>query len=318
MAAKGPSDTRWGLAATILAPTHDILRFAAYHLEAGAHRIYIYLDAENPSAYEALKAHPKVRVTTCDASYWQRQASNRPAKHQVRQTVNATHAYDRPAEVDWLIHMDADEFLVSDVPVADILAALPDDQSIARIRPMEQLSGDGTAFKTFIPTGPKRPAITRDLYPTYGDRVRGGFLSHLAGKVFARTGLPDVRVQIHNVFQSGSAIDGPDQQPGIDLAHLHAKTWDDWIAAYRYRLAKGSYRAELGPYKPRDKGGVSMHDLFTQIESERGEAGLRAFFDEVCADTPRLRAALAEHGYLRVVNLDLDRVLSRHFPRPPP
>ncbi|WPZ20731.1 glycosyltransferase family 2 protein [Sulfitobacter faviae] len=306
--------TKWGLVATILAPAEEIRRFAAYHLEAGAHRLYLYLDAENPEAFESLKAHPKIRVTTCDEAYWQRLCGKRPQKHQVRQSQNATRAYNRADDVDWLIHMDVDEFLVSDRPVDEVLATLPPAQKITRIRPMEALAGDGTAFKAFIPNGPERAQIVSALYPTYGDYVKGGFLSHLAGKVFVRTGMAEVRLQIHNAFQNDTMIDGPEQQPGIDLAHLHAKSWPEWLAAYRYRLEKGSYRADLAPNRPRDRGGLSMHELFSMIESEGGEPGLRAFFDEVCADTPELRETLKDHGLLRLAELDLDAKVSRHFP----
>ncbi|MDF3383749.1 MULTISPECIES: glycosyltransferase family 2 protein [Sulfitobacter] len=306
--------TKWGLVATILAPAEEIRRFAAYHLEAGAHRLYLYLDAENPEAFESLKAHPKIRVTTCDEAYWQRLCGKRPQKHQVRQSQNATRAYNRADDVDWLIHMDVDEFIVSDRPVDEVLATLPPAQTITRIRPMEALAGDGTAFKAFIPNGPERAQIVSALYPTYGDYVKGGFLSHLAGKVFVRTGMAEVRLQIHNAFQNDTMIDGPEQQPGIDLAHLHAKSWPEWLAAYRYRLEKGSYRADLAPNRPRDRGGLSMHELFSMIESEGGEPGLRAFFDEVCADTPELRETLKDHGLLRLADLDLDAKVSRHFP----
>ncbi|WP_299874769.1 glycosyltransferase family 2 protein [uncultured Sulfitobacter sp.] len=304
----------WGLSATILAPAQDILAFAAYHLDAGAHRLYLYLDAPCPEAMAHLQAHPKVRVTLCDAAHWQKVNGGRPAKHQVRQTVNATHAYNRRAEVDWLIHMDVDEFLVSDRPVAAHLAGLPADVPILRVRPMEQLSGDGTVFKGFIPADGQRAAIVRTLYPRFGAHLKGGFLSHLAGKVFTRTGLDDVTVKIHNAFQDGVELKGADVVAGLDLAHCHAKSWDDWHAAYRYRLEKGAYRAELGPNKPRNQGGMSLHEVFAAIEAKDGTAGLRAFFDEVCADTPSLREKLEAKGLLRRINLDLNATLSTHFP----
>jgi len=304
----------WGLSATILAPAQDILAFVAYHLDAGAHLLYLYLDAPCPEAMAHLQAHPKVRVTLCDAAHWQKVNGGRPAKHQVRQTVNATHAYNRRAEVDWLIHMDVDEFLVSDRPVAAHLAGLPADVPILRVRPMEQLSGDGTVFKGFVPADGQREAIVRTLYPRFGAHLKGGFLSHLAGKVFARTGLDGVTVKIHNAFQDGVELKGADMVAGLDLAHCHAKSWDDWHAAYRYRLEKGAYRAELGPNKPRNQGGVSLHEVFAAIEAQEGTAGLRAFFDEVCADTPRLRAKLEAKGLLRRINLDLNATLSTHFP----
>ena len=43
--------TRWGSMAKILAPTLNVLRFAAYHLDAGAHRLLIYLDGPESNAY---------------------------------------------------------------------------------------------------------------------------------------------------------------------------------------------------------------------------------------------------------------------------
>ncbi|MEP5732530.1 MAG: glycosyltransferase family 2 protein [Sulfitobacter sp.] len=303
--------TQWGLSATIKAPTRDILHFASYHLDAGAHRLYLYLDDANQQAFDLLKSHPKIRPTLCDTHWWN---GKRPKKHQVRQSRNATHAYQRRAEVDWLIHMDVDEFLIPDTTIAETLAAQPASAQIARIRPMEQLAGDGTTFKAFVPNGPDRARIVSALYPTYGTYIKGGFLSHLAGKVFVRTGLQNIRVQIHNVFENDTIIDGPEDTRGIDLAHCHAKTWEDWIAAYRYRLEKGSYRSDLAPNRARDKGGMTLHDLFNMIETEDGTAGLRAFFDEVCADTPALRARLAAHDLLRHADIGLNTTIHRHFP----
>ena len=305
--------TTWGLVATIKAPVSDILDFAAYHLEAGAHRLYIYLDDDNPDAFAALKPHPKLRVIQCNKAHWQK-LGGRPAKHQVRQTRNATHAYARRAEVDWLIHMDVDEFLWTDRPVADHLSALPATTLCARTRPIEAISGDGTLFKGFIPPGPDRLAIVQRIYPNFGDHVKGGFLSHLAGKLFVRTGLGALTVKIHNVFLDEQMNPGEIELPEIELCHCHAKTWDDWIAAYRYRLEKGSYRAELAPSQARERGGVTMHELLSSIEQDSGEAGLRAFYDELCADTPALRQALQSEGLLRVCDLDLEPKRQQHFP----
>lgn len=303
----------WGFVTTALAPAEEILRQVAYHLDLGAHRAHIYLDAENPAAFAALKGHPKCRVTTCDAAWWSKHGPQRPKKHQVRQAVNATHAYGRKRDTDWLIHMDVDEFLVPAGALDDILSGIHDD--VARARPMEVLAGSATAFKGFIPGGPDRARLVHDIYPTFGPHLHGGFLSHLAGKVFVRTGLPDVTLRIHNAFQNGAEVKGTDlPQATLALAHCHAKTWDDWRAAYRFRLERGSYRADLGPNKPRDQGGSSLHELFAHIERTGGETALRAFFEEVCADIPALRARLEGHGLLRHATLDTDAAVSRHFP----
>lgn len=301
--------TRWGLVATILAEPADILRFAAHHLEAGAHRIYIYLDAPS-DAYPLLKAHPKIRPTLCDAAHWKKLIGKPPPKHQVRQSLNATHAYRRRAEVDWLIHMDADEFLVSDEAVADVLNALPQGTTSARVRPMEQLAGAPDMFKAFIPPGPNRDPLVRRLYPNYGAHLKGGFLSHVAGKLFVRTGMDDITLRIHNAFEGDTMLPRAAELVQIDLAHAHAKTWEDWRAHYRYRLEQGSYRPEL----TREDGMLSMHALFRFIEEQEGEEGLRAFYVEVAEDSPDLRARLEAEGLLRQHDLALDGKLAQHFP----
>ncbi|QFT60259.1 hypothetical protein FIU94_15635 [Sulfitobacter sp. THAF37] len=305
---------RWGLVATIRAEAEDILRFAAYHLEAGAHRIFIYLDEPCPEAQQALQDHPKCRVILCDTAHWKALIGKRPVKHQSRQTLNATHAYGRAGDVTWLAHIDVDEFLVSDRPVADVLAALPSGVETARARPMEMLGGDGTAFKRFIPNGPNRERIVNEIYPTFGEYVKGGFISHLAGKVFVRTGMEGITIRIHNAFRGPEMIEETQELDGIHLAHAHATSWDKWQAAYRFRLEKGSYRANLGPAKPRARGGLTLNEFFAILEAEEGEAGLRAFFEEVCADTPDHRARLAAHDLLHLADLRLSTHLATHFP----
>lgn len=304
----------WGLCATILAHPIDVLRFAAHHLEAGAHRLYLYLDDPGAQVFAPLKAHSKIRVTRCDHAHWERLGGAQPKKHQVRQSRNATHAYSRAGDVDWLAHIDVDEFLLSSTSIAAALDALPAPAQCARVRPMEQLAGSGTHFKAFVPTGPGRAAITARLYPTFGTYLTGGFLSHVAGKIFCRTGHPGRSLRIHNMFDGDTMNAGEVLLDGVDLAHCHAKTWEDWQRAYHYRLQKGSYRADLPPARHQTGAGLSLHALFQFIEDNEGLDGLRRFFDEVVADTPDLRARLTREGLLRRVNLNLDAKLARHFP----
>lgn len=306
--------TTWGLVSTIKAPASDILAFAAYHLDRGAHRLHIYLDDPNPEAFAALKAHPKIRVFTCDAGHWRKLGQKRPEKHQLRQTANATYAYGRRAEVDWLIHMDVDEFLWPEAPLSDLLDALPADTLCVRARPVEALAGDGTLFKGFIPPGPDRAATVERLYPVFGRYVKGGFMSHLAGKLFVRTGLGPLTVKIHNVFLGDRMNPGEAELDTVALCHRHAKSWDEWIAAFRYRLAQGSYRAELAPAQPREKGGMSLHEVLGFIDAEEGETGLRAFYDELCAASPELRERLETEGLLRRCDLQLDMRRREQFP----
>ena len=302
---------RWGLVATILSPTVDVLRFVAFHLDAGAHRLYIYLDDPDAEVHDILKAHSKIRVQKCNDAYWKKLGAKRPAKHQVRQTANATHAYNRKVEVDWLTHIDVDEFIVPDQRIDEILAKVPDTKLCARMRPTELLVGTADIFKAFIPNGPDRTRLVENLYPEFGSFVKGGFLSHVAGKYFVRTGINGLALRIHNVFQGVESNPSQIELHSLTLAHCHAKPFDEWLTSFRYRLNQGSYRASLGSAT---KGGPSLHDMFVMLEETEGTDGLRRFFDEVAVGSPEFQARLKNNDLLRKIDLDLDAKLARHFP----
>ena len=309
--------TRWGVVSTIRADADTILNFAAWHLDLGAHRLFLHLDEDAPDARAALEAHPRIRVRVCDDAWWN---GRRPAKHQVRQTRNATRSARRRTDVDWLAHIDVDEFLLPGArTVAGALAALPATALCARVRPMEALAPtDGAApedvaFKALPDDPASRVALAQAIFPTWGAVLPGGFLSHMQGKLFLRTGLQGVEFRIHNAYLDGDENPGESALPDIALGHFHAAERARFLAAYRYRLSHGSYRAELKPPR-RDGGAPNLHDLFREIEARDGEPGLHAFFDEMCLATPDLCGRLAAHSLLRRHRMDLAAARARHFP----
>ena len=284
---------KWGIVSTIKAPLRDIATFAAHHLDLGAHRLLIYLDDANQDAVDRLSQHPRIHIELADEAHWRR--PRRPTKHQVRQTQNARHAYRHKADdLDWLAHIDVDEFLLPGNPLEDQLEALSAECTCARVRPIEALSSEGvrdippgqTCFKAMARDRATRNAQTGAIYPTYGAQLNGGFLSHVAGKLFIRTGLDEVDVRIHNVIISGQQNPGQQEFEATELCHMHAPSLTDWLARFRYRLENGSYRPDLAPTRTRESGGLTMHELFTFILEHEGEAGLHAFYDEVCRATP--------------------------------
>lgn len=312
--------TSWGIAATIKAPARDVLNFVAHHLELGANHIWIYLDAPNLVAQDILAGHDHVTVTLCDDAYWQHTHGQRPHKHQVRQAANIMQAYERAEALDWLLHIDVDEFLWPQRPISELLAQVPATCLIARVRPSEALCSDGIAdadpdliwFKTWISGRNARRQVVPEIYPTYGHYVKGGFMSHVAGKIFVRTGQKDLKIRIHNAVQN--KIQNPEQiaLEDVELLHLHATSWEHWMKSFGYRHKKGSYRADLGAALPAAQGGMNLHELFAALSQEPD--GLRGFFEEVCLATPELRAKLEARGMLRGYRLGFDAKRKRQFP----
>jgi hypothetical protein len=311
----------WGIVSTVKAPAKDILNFAAHHLDLGAQRIFIYLDAPNETAFKALKAHPKCRVTLTDDGYWRRR-KGRPEMHQPRQTANATHCYNRKPQVDWLLHIDVDEFLWPSTPLPEQLLALPEDARSARVRPIEALASDpndpppsGEIWcKGFARKQKRRREETNAIYPTYGDYLNGGFLSHVEGKVFARTGLNNVSFRIHNTFFDKVADPSPPELDGTKLVHLHAHSWDHWQTLYEFRMQQGSYRESLKPVPMPDGVSLNMNQVFALLQNEGGQSALRRFYEEVCTATPDLRQRLDALKHLHSVRLNLDEKRAQHFP----
>ncbi|EEE38849.1 hypothetical protein RKLH11_2695 [Rhodobacteraceae bacterium KLH11] len=310
MTQDGPT---WGIVCTTRAPLDDILRFAAHHIDLGVDRLHVFLDEPNRRAVRVLRRHPKIEIRVCNGEFWQRRGIERPEKHQVRQSHNATFIY-RQTDLDWLAHIDIDEFLWPHAPVKNVLADIPSDTLAARIRPMEALCGGEDMYKAYIPSGPERAALVETLYPNFGGFVLGGFLSHVQGKIFVRSGLKYLKDRIHNVYQSNVIVPARLEIPQIELCHRHAPDWEHWLAHYRFRLERGSYQPGMSPNAPRHMGGLNMHELLSWIEAEQGEVGLRAFYDELSGADPNVQARLKDQGLLRHRPLNLGEKVTKHFP----
>lgn len=307
---------RWGVVCTTNAPMPEVARFVAHHLDIGATRIYLYLDAPDPEITRLLTPHPQVDLTLCDAAYWQEAGKSRPDTHQVRQIFNATRALKRAAgDLEWLGHIDTDEFVLSAHSLSALLKSVPDDMAGARLYPAEALApakpgASPTHFKLRTTSEGVPPNAIHDVYPTFGSYLRGGFLSHLAGKVFARTGLGDIRFAIHRLRVKDEDVANTAVLDGAHIGHLHAPDWDSFQSKLEFRQSKGSYRPKD------DDPAKSIGHLLQYLREEEGDAGLRQFFEEMCLDTPTLRKRLKRHDLLLEPRFDPDSAVKRVFGEP--
>lgn len=301
---------RWGTVSTIKAPLKAIARFAAYHLDMGAALVDIYLDQPDPQVAEFFALHPGVRITQCDADYWKGKPERAQTSHQLRQAFNASRAYRRSA-LHWVAHIDVDEFLLAPQPLSGLLAQVSPDAAFARIRPAEMLDQpDPWVGPSYFKLTRRELGLTKtelaDIYPDFGAYVPEGFLGYTGGKNIARTGLPQIRLGIHGVLHKGNPISNYERLPTVHLGHAHAPDWDHFERHLRFRMEKGSYREKL-----RDR--MRLRDVLDVILENEGRDGLRRFYDQINAATPRLLDRLRAHDMLLTAPLDLDEKVARWF-----
>jgi len=305
-----PGKLRWGTVSTIRAPLCDIARFAAFHLDLGAAEVNIYLDVPDPKTADFFAAHKAVRVAQCTDDYWSGKPEKARSTHQLRQAFNASHCY-RNTGLDWLAHIDVDEFLLAPQSIAQLLASAPADAAFARLRPAEMLAQPDpwVGPSHFKLTGQEvglEKSVIRDFYPEFGPYVPEGFLSHIGGKNIARTGLANIRLGLHHLQQNGARVANGHPLTSAHIGHAHAPSWEVFQQHMTFRMRKGSYRR-----KPNET--MKVADILDLISAEDGDAGLRRFFDELCQASPALLAHLSAHDMLLTASLDLDEKVARWF-----
>jgi len=294
---------RWGTVTTIRAPLRDIARFAAYHLDLGAAEVNIFLDVPDRKTEDFFTPYPQVRITQCTSEYWNGKPEKARSSHQLRQAFNASRCYRRTG-VDWLAHIDVDEFILAPGGLTPLLADTPPEAAFALLRPAELLaqpdpfSGLALFKLTRQELGLKKADIV-DFYPEFGAFVPDGMISYTSGKIIARTGLPDIRLGLHALVQKTAHISNGHTLSEAHIGHAHAPSWEVFRRHMDFRMEKGSYRR-----KPHES--MKLGDVLDVIHIEEGEVGLRRFYDELCVAGPRLLANLEAHGLLLTGVLDLD------------
>lgn len=305
-----PETLKWGIVSTIKAPIGAVAQFAAWHLDAGADHIHIHLDVPDEGLANRL-AHPKIRFTQCTNGYWENAPEKSRQTHQMRQAYNASRSYQN-SHLDWLMHIDVDEFLLSYMPLSNHLAQAQPDSAFVRLHPVEMMARvdsaprQSTYFKRTRKHVKQPKSILETIYPTYGAHVPEGFISYSGGKNMVRTGIPDVRLGIHATLHKGLKLSNGASTIDIAIGHAHAPTWDKFKRHLEFRMAKGSYRQ-------RKSNNNQLSNILQLISQENDGKELRAFFNEMCLATPERLDLLRAHGMLLEWRMDLNEKVERHF-----
>jgi len=196
------SDPTWGIVMTAREPAQLVLANIGWHLHTGASEIHLYLDdPEDPVAAD-VAAVPQVHVTLCDTDHWGGRKKGRPDQQTRRQVFNCDHAMAR-AGVDWLVHLDADEFLVQHTSMAAEMAWLRPHDSELHFPVCERFY---TEPPTHLFDGVLRHATTgrrdlpKDLFGDLDRYFKAGMTGHTAGKSAAPTD-SDFRLGVHSAYR---------------------------------------------------------------------------------------------------------------------
>ncbi|SNT34885.1 glycosyltransferase family 2 protein [Tropicimonas sediminicola] len=195
-------DFSWGVVATVREPADLVLAFAAHHLGLGAAEVTLFFDDPEDPGAALLEQVPGCTVHRCGEDYWQgTRRRERPALQSQRQMLNATWTYNRTS-VDWLLHIDADEFLHLPTPLGEELEALRPGDGWLKIRNFERVWRPGTQGDTIFDGVFRKPVkdADDDLARIYGSKARflwNGFAGHPIGKALSATGR-DFRINTHS------------------------------------------------------------------------------------------------------------------------
>ena len=265
---------KWAVVATVSEPLPLLIAFTSHHLAAGADQVILYLDDPDQEVGSTLNIASNCTAIQCDNSYWATHAKDgRPTDHRLRQTINANNAF-KQAQTDWLIHLDADEFLVSTNNIADELAALNPGIEVAQVSNLERVYLRGAKVGNIFEGLARAPIRTRILsfmlYRRASKFMRRGMIGHSNGKSFLRTESNN-RMGIHRPEKPAKTVllrsttmihfDGLTRMHWIDKLYAKTITSSDLTVHKRSVARRALISFAAGPGLVREK----MDRLFSEV-----------------------------------------------------
>ncbi|WP_103259050.1 glycosyltransferase family 2 protein [Tabrizicola aquatica] len=286
---------KWGVVATVKAPEEQVLAFIAHHLALGAAHVWIYFDDPADPAHARVSRLRNVTARRCTGWYWAIRGGRHEKLHN-RQITNAIHA-QRKCKLDWLAHIDSDEFLYAPRPIAELLAEVPSDVPNVLMDAFEAMHDPDLPDDIFTarqfrgPLGPAHPALHAAIFGPVADVVAKGNLGHTIGKSFCRIGVPGVRLGLHEVFTGRTPLVRP-FHPSLRVLHFHAHDPVEWRRLLPHRLTGGAYHYDAENHLRSHLKGAS-------------DAVIADFYRHTMITTPEKAALLEANGLLITTNLGL-------------
>lgn len=312
MAGKMTETHSWSVVATVSEPAALVLAFVAHALSCGAQAVHLYLDRPDPGLAAALATRPEVSVTVCDAAYWRDVPGGRPWPTAMRQRINLQAALDA-ARTDWILHVDADEFLWGPPDIGQRLAALPGDVDHAIVFAAERVHSGAVDSRSIFAGRFRRQIHDPALQPVI-DRIDGpsalflrrGMAGYAGGKSFFRTGR-GLRAGIHVPDNADPAR--MHALTDFDILHFDGLTPLAWAQKKMRKIAQ----------QPEWRSFPEVHKATrNQLAAVHAAAGdptrLRQIYATIKVLDPAREAALQAAGLLFDADLQAEARVSAAFP----
>jgi hypothetical protein len=240
-------------------PAEVVGRFVDYYRRLGATDIFIYY---NGPASEVPDSAAEV-CTLCTPAFWAPHGGE-PRELEQRQRICYADGYSR-CRTEWLLVVDADEYVFGDRPLAQALASIPPDVESVAFPTAEAVWGPGddidepfgcTHFRTAWRRRSTWLALAPLIYGPSCGHLKRGVAGHDAGKQVVRTGRADLRIDLHATARDGVSVTrrAPTISPelaGFYVAHFDAISLARWEHKWRLRSQSGLVLAHMAAARQR-------------------------------------------------------------------
>ncbi|WP_425040779.1 glycosyltransferase family 2 protein [Primorskyibacter sp. S187A] len=304
----------YGLVMTVMEPRALLLTNLAWHLGTGASEIHVYFDAPDDPVIPEVAALERVHVVVCDDAHWRKTAPIRrkPPTIRRRQALNANHALSR-CTCDWLIHLDADEFLFQSRPLEIELAHVAEldceivfpvfERMLLRDRPQTSFF-DGNFRSSTKGLNRRNDGINADKV-IFGDHyplLVHGMLGHSAGKC----GVPrnsDFEIGIHWAYRGPERIRAARYaSTSTQLLHFDGLTRLHWLSKL---LRYADYDPAVLNVAPHRRAQIEV-----LLDVKDDASGILEFHREVQAPDVALQDRLRAFGLLHDIAFDPSPVIA--------
>jgi Glycosyl transferase family 2 len=294
----------WGVVMTVNEPSALVVSNASWHVSTGATEVRIYFDKPRDPVMHAVAALPRVTVVECNDKYWKGLRLERPQAQTKRQFINANHAL-KGCSVDWLAHIDADEFLFQSSPIENELKTIHLMNAALHFDVRERVFTDSCSISSifdgvFRARSHLPVALDPEIFGDLNRYLQRGLLSHCAGKVAVPT-KQDLVLGIHSAYcgrRSSNTKARVVQSKSTVLLHFDGLTPLHWFAKL-LRYAGATQQLGTGMFsKPR------QYQIKECLESAVNHNALVAFHNKLRVLNEAQRLCHASYGLLHEGRFD--------------